>query len=74
LLASGNQFVSGVREMDARQMKKHILAIALRAFLNKGSHYYELALVLDKDPSQAQLTRWKDTLQKMVENAESKLK
>jgi len=60
--------------MDSRKMRKHILAIALRQFLDRGSHLYELEMVLDDDASPAQLARWKRNLQQMVENAEDKLK
>lgn len=59
--------------MDSRQMKKEILYIALLNYQRTGSHLYDLGLALDKDPSNAQLVRYRRVLQKLVENAESKL-
>ena len=66
--------------MDSRKMRKHMLALALRNFLQTGSLLYELEMALDDGKkeiiraSPAQLARWKKNLQEMVDNAESKLK
>jgi len=64
--------------MDAREMKKHILAFALRRFsdeaLGRNNPRYILSLILDQDDvSEASVRRYEKILQEMVEKAESKL-
>lgn len=59
--------------MDSRRMKKEILYLALEHYQRIGSHLYDLGIVLDRDPSQAQLARFRKVLQEMVDNADSKL-
>ena len=64
--------------MDAREMKKHILAFALRRFHDRGMPQnnpgYILSLILDSDEvSNASIRRYEKILQEMVEKAESKL-
>ena len=64
--------------MDAREMKKHILAFALRRFQDRGMPQntpgYILSLILDSDEvSNASIRRYEKILQEMVEKAESKL-
>ena len=65
--------------MDSREMKKHILAYALRRFADldmaRNNPRYILSLILDKDdPSEASVRRYQKILQEMVEKAEDKLK
>ena len=64
--------------MDAREMKKHILAFALRRVQDRGMPQnnpgYILSLILDSDEvSNASIRRYEKILQEMVEKAESKL-
>ena len=60
--------------MDAREMKKHILAFALRRFLDEENPRYILSLILDRDDvSEASVRRYEKILREMVEKAESKL-
>ena len=54
-------------------MKKEILHLALEHYQRIGSHLYDLGIVLDRDPSQAQLARFRKVLQEIVDNADSKL-
>jgi hypothetical protein len=62
--------------MDRREMKKHILYFALWNFdnMSPSDQREELKLILDKEPTLAEFARFHDLLQKMVENASSKLK
>ena len=60
--------------MDAREMKKHILAFALRRFLDVENPRYILSLILDRDDvSEASVRRYEKILREMLEKAESKL-
>jgi hypothetical protein len=64
--------------MDSRQMKKHILAFALKRFADtarpQNNPAYILGLILDSDEvSDASIKRYNKILQEMVENAEDKL-
>ena len=65
--------------MDSREMKKHILAFALRRFADqqmpRNNPRYILSLILDQDDvSEASVRRFQRILQEMVEKAEEKLK
>ena len=66
--------------MDSRQMKKHILAMALKRFADQSraeqSPRYVLSLLLDShylDVSDASIRRYNKILEEMIENAEDKL-
>ena len=67
--------------MDSREMKKRILVEALNEFDQRVNDSYQAiyvtSFIVDKDESkvtEAEVRRMKETLQKMVRNAESKLK
>jgi hypothetical protein len=69
--------------MDRREMKKHILFQALENYYQiidtrfSENHYFDLsAYILDKeetDITPAEIKRFRDLLQEMVENAMDKL-
>ena len=60
--------------MDKREMKKELLVLAFKHFERTGSKLYELSLILDRDPTIAELKRFEKVLQQLVENARKKLK
>ncbi len=67
--------------MDRREMRKVILVDALEEYqrspFNEWVKKKRIAVLLDKEPehvTQAQIRRYDNLLQEMVENAESKLK
>ena len=55
-------------------MKKELLFLAFKHFERTGSKLYELSLILDRDPTIAELKRFEKVLQQLVENARKKLK
>lgn len=61
--------------MNAREMKKHILLLALTKLeeLQTTSRLYELELILDKEPTMAQFNRFNTVLEQMSLEAESKI-
>ena len=61
--------------MDRRKLKKHIQYLALMR-LNQMPYSqveYELGLILDSEPSKAQILRFQILLEEMLANAEFKL-
>jgi hypothetical protein len=68
--------------MDRREMKKRILEYALvefgqRVFDDEYQAIYVTSIIVDEDEtkvSEAEVKRMIETLQKMVENAQDKLK
>ena len=61
--------------MDRRKLKKHIQYLALMR-LNQMPYSqveYELGLILDSEPSKAQILRFQILLEEMLANVESKL-
>ena len=60
--------------MDKRELKKHILYTALYEFSRLNLSDYALTMILDgENPTDAQRRRFRELLQEMVDNAESKL-